>query len=403
MSRRSWAKLLVVALLPLVLGVSGGVPAAPAYRFTMDAGPNVETIGGWMAENVLAKAGESATRAPATQDEDVTYFGLVGRLLRLSRLAGDISAGRSGYGEAAAPELPSLQAQLGDLRPGVERSLQQQVAEVLQQSGLGRRVAGRELLFPPVLFRFESPPYLLVVSPRDRIEQTATVLLRSDMTLPEAEHLEDTVSGRGYSALVTQIGGLGVYPSIVPESSDVRWTLRTVAHEWAHQFFALRPLGWRYAFGAETDNRMVSVNETAADILGREVGDELFRRYYLEPGQEPPPPSSRDDTFRKRMRDIRAQVDPLLAQGKVEEAESFMESARQDLGRRGYVLRKLNQAYFAFYGSYSDELSLGGAQGDEVGNRLHSLRDRSASLGDFAWKVSSVGSYDDLRRLTASP
>jgi hypothetical protein len=403
MSRKSLVKLVALALLPLVLGVSGGSPSEPGYRFTMDAGSHADTIVGWMLGNTLAKADETVTRSPATLDQDLSYFSLVGRWLRAGTSAGEIASGHPARAAAGAQDLASLEAQIDALRPEVERSLQQQIAEALERAGLGRPVAGRDFLFPPVLFRFEEPPYLLVVSPRDRIELTATVLLQPDLTLTEAEQLEDTVGRQGYSALVTPIGGLGVYPSMVPPSSDIRWTLRTVAHEWAHQFFAFRPLGWRYAFGSETDDRMVAVNETAADILGREIGDTVFQQYYQQPGQEVPPASAQDDTFRRKMRDIRTRVDALLGQGKVDEAESFMEASREELAKEGYFLRKLNQAYFAFHGSYSDQLSLGGAQGDEVGNLLHSLRDRSASLGDFAWKVSSIGSYDDLRRLTAGP
>ncbi len=399
MGIKNLVKLAILAALPLALGLSAGAPSTPGYRFTMDAGPYAEAIGGWMAQNTAAKVQQSATVAPASTQEDQRYFSLMGRFIQLSRsAAGDIESGQQA--ESPSPELFSLQSEMEALRPRVEASIQRQIGAALDQAGLAHGIAGGDLLFPPVLFRFESPPYLLVVSPRDRIEQTATVLLRPDMTLAEAEQLEDTVTKQGYSALVTGIGGLGVYPSVVPESSDAQWTLRTVAHEWAHQFLAFRPLGWRYAFGAEADNRMVAVNETTADILGREIGDRVYQQYYSKAADGISPPSSPSgDDFRKSMRAIRTRVDALLAQGKVDEAESYMESARQQLARQGYLIRKLNQAYFAFYGSYSDELSLGGAQGDEVGALLHQLRDRSSSLGDFLWRASSIGSYDDLRRL----
>ncbi len=403
MSRRSLAKLLVIAVIPLLLGVSGGTPSTPSYRFSREAGPYVDTIVGWMLENTAGKAREAATQPSATPEEDQAYFQLVGRLLRLSYSMGSIATGETGKVAATASDVAALQSQVEALRPEVERSIQQQIGAALDAAGLGHSLGNAGLLFPPVLFRFTSPPYLLVVSPRDKIEQLTTVLLRSDMTLAEAEQLEDTISRQGYSALVVEIGGLGVYPSMVPESPDIQWTLRTVAHEWSHQFLAFRPLGWRYAFGAERNSSMVSINETAADIIGREIGDEVFHQYYQEPGQQLPPSSPQGEEFRKEMRDIRTRVDALLAQGRVDEAESYMESAREGLARQGYLIRKLNQAYFAFYGSYSDQLSLGGAQGDDVGSRLHLLRDRSASLGDFVWKVSSLTSYDDLRRLTSTP
>ncbi len=46
--------------------------------------------------------------------------------------------------------------------------------------------------------------------------------------------------------------------------------------------------------------------------------------------------------------------DELLAAGKIEEAEAYMEARRQVFWDNGYAIRKLNQAYFAFYGAYAD-------------------------------------------------
>jgi hypothetical protein len=46
----------------------------------------------------------------------------------------------------------------------------------------------------------------------------------------------------------------------------------------------------------------------------------------------------------------RIEVDRLLAGGKIQEAEQYMEARRQIFVAHGYQIRKLNQAYFAFYG-----------------------------------------------------
>ncbi len=400
MSRRSLIRLLAIATLPLLLGLSSGSSSSPSYRFTRQADPHVETVTGWMLGNSVEKTREAALVAPATRGQLLSYFDLAGRALRLSQGEWGLSGGGPAKTASMASELSPLRSQLEELRPGVEQLIQRQLHEALVGAGLGLRVGGGDGLLPPVLFRFQAPPKLLVVSPRDRITQLSTVLLRSELTLSEAERLEATISGEGFSAMVTSIGGLGVYPSMVPESADLRWTLRTAAHEWVHQFFALRPLGWKYAFGAEKDAGMIAVNETAAEILGREVGDQVYYRYYRGTAQGEPRPSPRDSSFREMMREVRTAVDALLAQGRVDEAESFMESSRQAMARQGYYLRKLNQAYFAFHGSYSDDVSVGGAQGDDIGDRLHRLREASASVGEFAWKVSSAGSYDEFLRLT---
>ena len=46
-------------------------------------------------------------------------------------------------------------------------------------------------------------------------------------------------------------------------------------------------------------------------------------------------------------------------------------------------MRKLNQAYFAFYGAYADQP--GGAAGeDPVGPAVRALRERSQGLADFS-------------------
>lgn len=380
---RSWLpKLLAIAALPLLLGLSAATPSSPSYHFTRKAASNSETVAGWMVENAVAKAYQAVTGTPATVEGAVDYFSVTGR---------------------PAAGLASHPLELEALEPGVELLIQQQVGEALVGQGLGLRVLGADLLFPPVLFRFEALPKLLVVSPREKIERLSTVLLRPEISLADAEGLEEAVSRDGFSALVTPIGGLGIYPSMVPKGSEVGWTLRTVAHEWAHQFFALRPLGWKYALGAEGDEQMVVVNETAAEILGREVGDEVYRRYYRGRVPEQPRPASQQDSFRAFMRDVRRVVDSLLADGKVDEAESFMESARQSLEQEGYQLRKLNQAYFAFHGSYSDEMPVGGAVGDDIGDRLRRLRAASPSVGEFVWRISSAGSYDEFLRVTTAP
>ena len=60
-----------------------------------------------------------------------------------------------------------------------------------------------------------------------------------------------------------------------------------------------------------------------------------------------PQPSS----FDLAMRRIRLRVDGLLAEERVLEAETYMEEERQKLVEEGHLLRRLNQAYFAFHGS----------------------------------------------------
>jgi hypothetical protein len=90
-------------------------------------------------------------------------------------------------------------------------------------------------------------------------------------------------------------------------------------------------------------------------------------------------------------------VDRLLAEGEIEAAETYMEVRRELFWENGYRIRKLNQAYFAFYGAYADEP--GGAAGaDPVGAAVRALRAESTSLADFLNRLSWMTSFEQLQR-----
>jgi hypothetical protein len=97
------------------------------------------------------------------------------------------------------------------------------------------------------------------------------------------------------------------------------------------------------------------------------------------------------------MRITREHADQLLEQGKIEEAEAYMEARRQVFWEQGYRIRKLNQAYFAFHGAYAD--LPGGAAGDDpVGEAVRDLRAQSASLADFLKRISWMTSFEQLQK-----
>ena len=98
------------------------------------------------------------------------------------------------------------------------------------------------------------------------------------------------------------------------------------------------------------------------------------------------------------MHETRLRVDDLLAAGRIGEAEVYMEIRRQYMWQNGYAIRKLNQAYFAFYGAYADHP--GGAAGkDPVGPAVRALREQSDSLADFLHKIMWVKSFEELEEL----
>ena len=75
---------------------------------------------------------------------------------------------------------------------------------------------------------------------------------------------------------MTNIGGLGAYPTIVIDQAPLEWILSTVAHEWVHNYLSFFPLGFNY--GTSGENTIL--NETVADIVGEEIGAAVLRERY---------------------------------------------------------------------------------------------------------------------------
>ena len=306
--------------------------------------------------------------------------------------------------EQERARLDDLQKQFQAVAPLAEATLEMQVTEVIYDLGL--TLGGQPI--PWVLFKITPLPQNLVVSRRDRVEQKTSYLLDPNLTVEQAESVESLVDNKmDVSSLVVPIGGVAFYPTMVMRTTSLGWLSDTIAHEWIHIYLAYQPLGWNYT----TTPELRTMNETTASIAGNEIGRMVMERYYPEllhrydstrqlaavesgligPGTFPPP-----FDFRAEMHKTRVQADELLAAGKIEEAEAYLEARRQIFWERGYAIRKLNQAYFAFYGAYAD--TPGGAAGeDPVGPAVRELRARSASLKDFLDEIGRMDSFDDLK------
>jgi hypothetical protein len=102
--------------------------------------------------------------------------------------------------------------------------------------------------------------------------------------------------------------------------------------------------------------------------------------------------------YRAEMRLTRQTVDALLAEGDIEGAEAYMESRRQVFWENGYLIRKLNQAYFAFYGAYNDTPGGGASGEDPVGPAVQAYRSQFDSLADFLRAIASVSSFAELQQ-----
>jgi hypothetical protein len=99
------------------------------------------------------------------------------------------------------------------------------------------------------------------------------------------------------------------------------------------------------------------------------------------------------------MRATRVHADELLAQGQIEQAEAYMEARRLVFWDHGYRhLRRINQAYFAFYGAYADQP--GGAAGaDPAGEAVRALWERIGDPVRFLRTVAGVTSLPELQAL----
>ena len=277
-------------------------------------------------------------------------------------------------------------------RADAEAAFEAELSEVLIKEDL-TTVLG--FLFPPVDVRFDRPPTLLIISPRDRIELTETVLLHADVPPLERDRLETELLERyDLSSLVVDLGGLATYPSLVNDLRELRSVSRTAAHEWLHQYFTFHSIGRHYRSTPE----MLTINETAADMAGRELGDIVFVRMggdlsisesrYL-------PADERNPVFTREMRKTRQRTEELLAEGKIAEAEQYLKERWWFLRLRGFGLRKLNQAYFAFYGIYAASA----ASVSPIGAQLEELRGSYSGVGPFLKAVATVSNYGEYLEL----
>jgi hypothetical protein len=327
--------------------------------------------------------------------------------LHIAEKSGALWAGLTGHETESASDISTLQAyfypgapaQRAALRPAAEAALQDVVAQAYRDDGVTHsQPVSLASLFPPVLVNLAQPPNILVISPRTEIRVIQSTVLQP-MDVASQESLEASADSTGVSSLVTPIGGLATYPSMVLEEGSAEHVLSSVAHEWLHQYLFFYPLGAGYWSSEETRE----INETTADMTGNEVGGHLADSLGLSPpptlsAAAAPPPSGAPPAFdfRAFMRETRGQTEQLLAAGKVDEAESYMEARRQELQQHGYLIRKLNQAYFALYGSYGDGYAA--SPDNPIPGLLHTLRAKSSSLGDFLVRVRGVTTVAQLRQ-----
>lgn len=274
----------------------------------------------------------------------------------------------------------------------VESVVEGRVDAAIREAGVTGRIG--LAVWPPVDIELALSPRVLVTSPRAEIRRLGDRLLRAGLSPAERDAIEGEAAARdtAMSVLAVPTGGVATYPAIVRASKSYQALVATAAHEWVHHYLAFYPLG--AAVYADPDG--LTINETVASIAGDELGAMVVARH-----GDPAPPApggaapgvDRDEV----LRDLHVEVDDLLSQGRIEEAERRMEEVRRSLGESGVYIRRINQAYFAFYGTYA-------SRDDAIhplGGQLIEIRERAGSLARFLELVRGLSSAADVEALLA--
>ncbi len=306
------------------------------------------------------------------------------------------SAPRSDQLTSLQDRLDDLENERSGLRNDVEELMESAIDAVLRDLGIGEI---GPLTWPPVDFRLDSTPRVLVTSPRDGIKRLESILIDSAITLTERQIVEDSVyDNSGLSAIVLGTGGVATFPTIIPKDRDLLSTLDVAAHEWLHAYLIFKPLGRAYWSSGD----LTTVNETVANLFGEEVGRLTYERITGETLPPPKPfipetdPDSDEFSFRDFMRETRLKVDGILADGNVYGAEAYMEQRRIELHEHGIFIRKINQAYFAFNGLYGDNP----ASVSPIGEQVQELRAYVENAADLVKAIQGTTSYEGfLNRL----
>ena len=317
--------------------------------------------------------------------------------------------------------IDNLIAERNRIRDAVEELLEAAISTELINLGLHQ---DGQFIWPPVDFRIDDTPHVLVTSPRDKIERNSIRLLQPDLTEQEKLQMETALLERtDLSTVVLPTGGLASYPNLVPSDYSLQSLLEVSAHEWLHAYLIFHPLGRAYWSNGD----MTSLNETLANLFGKEIGRTVYNQLTGEniPTLEPPytPDEEARDScpLRRRRNGARCERSPndqttragdaqgwrlrrpnstpansstkpatkpknSYPNGKIPEAEAYMESRRQTLVENGHNIRKINQAYFAFHGTYADSPS----STSPLARQIYQLRLISPNAGHLVKTLQSI-------------
>ncbi|MBA4715472.1 MAG: hypothetical protein ACJ0GV_02715 [Dehalococcoidia bacterium] len=250
------------------------------------------------------------------------------------------------------------------------------------------------IIFPTPEFTVGNSPKLLVTSPRNKIERQSELLINSKIDLNSIEKIEKKIKDEeNLSSVVIDIGGIAAYPAIVKESNNPKKLFLTFGHEWLHQYLIFYPLGRSYF----SDIKMKEINETLANIFSEKLLISLcLKEFELKEAICSIKYKEKNEfDYSNFMKNLREDVDNFLLQKKILAAEELMKNATLELNNNGYNIRKINQAWFAFNGTYADSPS----STSNVDDELLKFIDSQPSLKEAIDKLRNIKSLKDYYKL----
>lgn len=401
-------KITKVVLIILALAIIAGLTAAAMNE-------NVLFTIKWSVGQTYKKIGYSAVNyfhkvSPSDVEIVKNFIALQKEMEELEGVIKQKSAQGLPHQDESS-KLAFLYGQQKKIKEETEAVIESQMRQIAMEENLFIN-KGLRIFFPPPRFVLTSSPNILVLSSRSEMRIIDVKMLEGSLGIEEMENIEKSAEKKdeSASALVVKTGGMAaLFPTPIEKSSSLRWLLQTAAHEWLHQYlFLASGLGRSYFNNQETR----TINETAVSILGKELGDKIYLRFYASetereqiekeafsrknPKDKPVLPQDEHDfSFNEFMRETYLEASRLLKNGDTKKAEIHMEERRQKLFEYGYFLRKINQAYFAFYGTYADSPSWP----DPIGDALQKIWSKAVSVDDFINLIGNVESLEDLEKI----
>ena len=202
---KSRLKVRLVLIAMALLLCSLGTSCAPSQDFDKQLRTIIKPYRFSLARWEFSALGEEVRKAFCDQQrmpddgigEVTEYFSNVEQSRRLESEIEAIKTGnKQGNLASLEAELSRLQQQNTAVADTIEKLLETRIREALSQQGIFNPIdkyTGFKFGFPPVNFKIERPPHILVVSPRDRIDSMREAVLLPDMSLEDMESVEDKI------------------------------------------------------------------------------------------------------------------------------------------------------------------------------------------------------------------